>query len=350
MRCAPVRVQRRTSRGDVRTKWRRSLLTPTYTQWHCTGCLVPQQQRTTWVDGDGRLAACRSQEDRIITGRRPRDRTWQAPVGAMGGKRKGTGYAGNVFESPSPILGQPWQVPALADLPPIPPGVGFGCYYQPNASVGVPLVPSYRPCDPGRRTRDSLPCSDRRPGYFCPYVVDQVMLLCPPSPECFMNRLAGGSPCLVRAPPPGTLAPHHQQLTHWPHSLKAGLSPRSALQVGSSRALIPGDGAEHVTDVPARVLLPHAVNDPPVPRGPLLRHRDDATHALPVHVVVPHRDHHRDAFRHAPHRASGRRLALHRLLLPVGVREAPGRRQLDRRRDADVPPGARASPSAQDDT
>ncbi|XXQ38737.1 ABC transporter domain-containing protein [Plasmodiophora brassicae] len=99
----------------------------------------------------------------------------------MGGKRKGTGYAGNVFESPSPILGQPWQVPALADLPPIPPGVGFGCYYQPNASVGVPLVPSYRPCDPG---------------YFCPYVVDQVMLLCPPSPECFMNRLAGGSPCL----------------------------------------------------------------------------------------------------------------------------------------------------------
>lgn len=55
----------------------------------------------------------------------------------------------SLFANPPPVRGKAWKLPSITSLPPIPGGVGYGCFYNANASNGYPLTPVPTPCDPG---------------------------------------------------------------------------------------------------------------------------------------------------------------------------------------------------------
>ncbi|KAJ3331204.1 hypothetical protein HDU76_003789 [Blyttiomyces sp. JEL0837] len=88
-----------------------------------------------------------------------------------------------------PVRGQPWKIPAVADLAVLPSRApGYGCFLSPNTTVGYPLITNY--------TTVEEAC---KPGFFCPFFDinnnSTMPVICPADAECGALRL-GSKLCL----------------------------------------------------------------------------------------------------------------------------------------------------------
>ncbi|KAJ3316756.1 hypothetical protein HDU76_001567, partial [Blyttiomyces sp. JEL0837] len=131
-----------------------------------------------------------------------------------------------------PVRGKPWIIPPESILPALPPGVGYGCFQNPNSSFGYSLA------DPTNVTSVLDSCG---PGFFCPYLdLDNVFTLpvvCPADDVCQYRRL-NTLRCLPQGRyepmvcPPGFYCPDYKTVLPCPegnYCLSGSTAPKPCL-------------------------------------------------------------------------------------------------------------------------